>query len=80
MSASATNAVANNFSASLISHCLTLLLPFAEDFSTPCRVQDWFAVKGDDPRPLFAFPGIWRRYQGPIKKDGPNVDIETYRS
>ena len=38
----------------------------------------WFALAGDDPRPLFAFPGIWRRYKGPVKKDGPNVDIETY--
>lgn len=38
----------------------------------------WFAIAGDDPRPLFAFPGIWRRYTGPVKKDGPNVDIETY--
>ena len=38
----------------------------------------WFAIKGDDPRPLFAFPGIWRRYRGPVMKDGPNVDIETY--
>jgi len=38
----------------------------------------WFATKGADARPLFAFPGIWRRYQGPAKKDGPNVDIETY--
>ena len=38
----------------------------------------WFALKGDDPRPLFAFPGIWRSYKGPMKKDGPNVDIETY--
>jgi putative SOS response-associated peptidase YedK len=38
----------------------------------------WFAIKRDDPRPLFAFPGIWRRYRGPVKKDGPNVDIETY--
>jgi putative SOS response-associated peptidase YedK len=38
----------------------------------------WFAIKGDDPRPLFAFSGIWRRYTGPVKKDGPNVDIETY--
>ena len=38
----------------------------------------WFAIKGDDPRPLFAFPGIWRRYRGPVKKVGPNVDIETY--
>jgi putative SOS response-associated peptidase YedK len=38
----------------------------------------WFALKGQDERPLFAFPGIWSRYQGPVKKDGPNVDIETY--
>jgi putative SOS response-associated peptidase YedK len=38
----------------------------------------WFALKRDEPRPLFAFPGIWRRYRGPVKKDGPNVDIETY--
>jgi putative SOS response-associated peptidase YedK len=27
---------------------------------------------------LFAFPGIWRRYSGPLKKDGPVVDLETY--
>jgi putative SOS response-associated peptidase YedK len=38
----------------------------------------WFAIKGSEPRPLFAFPGIWRRYRGPVKKDGPFVDIETY--
>jgi putative SOS response-associated peptidase YedK len=38
----------------------------------------WFAIKGESPRPLFAFPGIWRRYRGPVKKDGPNVDIDTY--
>ena len=38
----------------------------------------WFSIAGDDARPLFAFPGIWRRYKGPVKKDGPNVDIETY--
>jgi len=38
----------------------------------------WFSIKGSDLRPLFAFPSIWRRYKGPLKKDGPNVDIETY--
>jgi len=38
----------------------------------------WFAIKGDEERPLFAFPGIWKRYRGPVKKDGPNVEIETY--
>jgi putative SOS response-associated peptidase YedK len=39
---------------------------------------NWFALKGDDPRPLFAFPGVWRRYRGPIRKQGPNVDLEVY--
>jgi len=38
----------------------------------------WFSIAGNELRPLFAFPGIWRRYKGPMKKDGPNVDIETY--
>jgi len=38
----------------------------------------WFSLKGSEARPLFAFPGIWRKYQGPMKKDGPKVDIETY--
>jgi len=37
----------------------------------------WFALKGGE-RPLFAFPGIWRKYKGPVKKDGPSVEIETY--
>jgi len=38
----------------------------------------WFATKGDDPRPLFAFPGICRSYKGPIKKGGPNVELDVY--
>jgi putative SOS response-associated peptidase YedK len=27
---------------------------------------------------LFAFPGVWTRYQGPIKKNGANVDQEVF--
>lgn len=38
----------------------------------------WFALNGDEPRPLFAFAGIWQRWKGPVKKDGPNVDIDVY--
>ena len=38
----------------------------------------WFALKGDEPRPLFAFAGIWQRWRGPVRKDGPNVDTEVY--
>ena len=37
-----------------------------------------FALKGASPRPLFAFPGIWRRYQGPLRKDGETVKLDVY--
>lgn len=39
---------------------------------------NWFALNGDDQRPLFAFAGIWRRHQGPIKKDGPSVTLDVF--
>ena len=38
----------------------------------------WFALAGDEPRPMFAFAGIWQRWRGPIKKDGPNVELDVY--
>jgi putative SOS response-associated peptidase YedK len=38
----------------------------------------WFALTGDAPRPLFAFAGIWRRFKGPLKKDGPEVEVDVY--
>lgn len=38
----------------------------------------WFALKGDQERPLFAFPGIWQHWKGPLKKDGPPVDVDLY--
>jgi putative SOS response-associated peptidase YedK len=43
----------------------------------------WFALKGKSPtvdaeRPVFAFPGIWRRYKGPLRKDGETVDLDVY--
>ena len=39
---------------------------------------NWFALKCDDPRPLFAFAGVWRRHRGPLKKDGPVVELDVY--
>lgn len=36
----------------------------------------WFAVDGDEQRPLFVFAGIWMRYRGPLKK---NCDSVTER-
>ena len=38
----------------------------------------WFALHGEDERPLFAFPGLWRTWKGSIKKDGPTVELNVY--
>lgn len=38
----------------------------------------WFALKGEEPRPLFAFAGLWRRWWGPVKKAGPPVQCDVY--
>jgi putative SOS response-associated peptidase YedK len=64
--------------------CLVPASSYCEpDANTPAGWH-WFSVNGNPPqlepndRHLFAFPGIWQRWQGPIKKDGPPVDVETY--
>jgi putative SOS response-associated peptidase YedK len=38
----------------------------------------WFAVNGQSDRELFAFPGIWQRWKGPVKKDGPSLELDVY--
>lgn len=38
----------------------------------------WFALKGEQPRPLFAFAGIWQRWRGPVKKEGLAVDVDVF--
>ena len=58
--------------------CLVPASSFCEpDGNTPARWH-WLALKSDEPRPLFAFPGLYRQWRGPIKRGGPNVDIEVF--
>ena len=59
--------------------CLVPASSFCEphDGRTPATWH-WFALTGSEPRPLFAFAGIWRHHKGPVKKDGPTVEIETF--
>jgi putative SOS response-associated peptidase YedK len=60
--------------------CLVPATAFCEpDEGTPAQWH-WFALKGKDQgeRSLFAFAGVYRQWTGPIKKDGPNVDIEVF--
>ena len=68
--------------------CLVPVTAFAEPREVTPAMWHWFALKenardpldapGSGARPLFAFAGIWRRYKGPIKKDGPPVEIDVY--
>lgn len=59
--------------------CLVPATSFCEpDEGRPARWH-WFALKDpQEPRPLFAFAGLYRPWRGPVKKDGPNVDIEVF--
>ena len=59
--------------------CLVPVTSFCEphDGRRPATWH-WFALAGDEPRPLFAFAGLWRFHRGPVKKDGPVVDLEVY--
>jgi putative SOS response-associated peptidase YedK len=59
--------------------CLVPATSFAEphDGRMPATWH-WFALRGDEPRPVFAFAGVWRHWRGPVRKDGPVVEIETF--
>jgi putative SOS response-associated peptidase YedK len=51
---------------------------FCEPKGERPAIWHWFALKGSDARPLFAFPGIWRNYKGPLKKNGEPVELEVF--
>src|ERR1035437_4890111 len=44
--------------------CLVPATSFCEWTDSSPKVQHWFAVVGDEPRPIFAFAGIWRPWTG----------------
>ena len=58
--------------------CIVPASSFCEPDGNKPSQWHWFALRGDEPRPLFAFPGVYRQWKGPIKKGGANVDIEVF--
>ncbi|MGD9667849.1 MAG: SOS response-associated peptidase [Hyphomicrobiaceae bacterium] len=58
--------------------CLVPVSSFAEPKEVTPATWHWFALKGDEPRPVFAFAGLWKHHIGPVKKDGPSVEIDVY--
>jgi putative SOS response-associated peptidase YedK len=58
--------------------CLVPATSFAEPRDVTPATWHWFAASGAEPRPLFAFAGLWRRHVGPIRKDGPSVELDVF--
>jgi len=58
--------------------CLVPVTSFAEPKGKQPAIWHWFGLKGDEPRPLFAFAGIWRSWSGPLKPKAEPVVLEVY--
>ena len=58
--------------------CLVPASSYCEPKGVEPAVWHWFAVNSEEERPLFAFPGVWTRYRGPLKKNRENVDQEVF--
>lgn len=58
--------------------CLVPASSYCEPKGEKPATWHWFTMTGAEERPLFCFPGIWTRYKGPVRKDGPPVDQEVF--
>jgi putative SOS response-associated peptidase YedK len=58
--------------------CLVPASSYCEPKGEKPATWHWFALDGAEQRPLFAFPGVWTKYWGPLKKNGENVAIEVF--
>lgn len=58
--------------------CLVPASSYCEPKGEKPATWYWFAVNGEDQRPVFASPGVWTRYRGPLRKGGENVDQEVF--
>jgi putative SOS response-associated peptidase YedK len=58
--------------------CLVPASSFCEPKGERPATWHWFAIHGSEPRPLFAFPGLWRPYRGHLKKNGEPVELDVF--
>jgi putative SOS response-associated peptidase YedK len=58
--------------------CLVPASSYYEPKGKKPATWHWFSINGDDARPVFAFPGVWTRYRGPLKKNGETVGQEVF--
>lgn len=57
--------------------CLVPASSFREARGSRPATDYWFALKGDDPRPPFAFAGMWRHDQPELQDPDGNIDTHT---
>jgi putative SOS response-associated peptidase YedK len=59
--------------------CLVPFSSYCEPLGMKPASWWWHALKAEgDERPLGAFPGIWKDYEGPIRKDGEKVSQRVF--
>lgn len=56
--------------------CLVPATAFCEPRGRRPATFVWFALAGEEPRPAFAFAGLWRRYRGRYRDE--RVEIDTF--
>ncbi len=57
--------------------CLVPASSFREAKGMRPATDYWFALKGDEPRPPFAFAGMWRNDQRELKDPAGHIDTHT---
>jgi len=58
--------------------CLVPASSYCEPKGEKPATWHWFAIDGDHTRPMFAFPGVWTRYKGPLKKNGETIEQDVF--
>jgi putative SOS response-associated peptidase YedK len=58
--------------------CLVPASSYCEPKGEKPATWHWFSINGDGARPVFAFPGVWTPYRGPLKKNGDTVEQEVF--
>lgn len=58
--------------------CLVPASSFAEPKGRKPAVWHWFGIKGDEPRPVFAFAGIWRPWKGYLKDELVELKVMSF--
>jgi putative SOS response-associated peptidase YedK len=58
--------------------CLVPASSYCEPKGEKPATWHWFALNGNEDRPLFCFPGVWTRYKGPLKKNGETVEQDVF--